>query len=471
MKKNRKRIAWIVGIAVVALLAALAVWGRGEKLPQVTTERVSARDIIERVSASGKIQPEVEVKITAQVSGEIVQLPVKEGDVVKAGDLLVQINPDTYVSVLNRAEAAFNTAQSNLAAAKAQAAQAEAQYFAAEKAWKRAQTLFQDRVLSQADYDQAEVQFRSAEAARKAGEEGIRSANFAIRSAEASVSEARVNLSRTTLRAPQAGTVTALVKELGESVQGTGFTAGEVIMKISDLGAMEVNVEVNESDIVRVGLGDSAEVLVDAYSDRVFLATVTEIGNTALNAGANGFNLDQVTNFSVKVRLLEESYRELLAAGSPFRPGMSASVEILTSRKSQVLSIPIQAVTSRAAAGNGEMGDGGEGNKETGDEEIGDGEMGDGEMGDEEMGNKEIGDGEGTENEIGVFVWEDGKAVWRPVTTGIQDSRYIEVLSGLSLDDVVISGPFEWVSRKGEDGDAVEEAEEVPEGKGEKKGS
>lgn len=438
MKKNRKRIAWSVGITVVALLAALALWGRGEELPQVTTERVATRDITERVSASGKIQPEVEVKITAQVSGEIVQLPVKEGDVVKAGDLLVQINPDTYVSVLNRAEAAFNTAQSNLAAAKAQSAQAEAQFFAAEKAWKRAQTLFKDRVLSQADYDQAEVQFRSAEAARKAGEEGIRSANFAIRSAEASVSEARVNLSRTTLRAPQAGTVTALVKELGESVQGTGFTAGEVIMKISDLGAMEVNVEVNESDIVRVGLGDSAEVLVDAYSDRVFLATVTEIGNTALNAGANGFNLDQVTNFSVKVRLLEESYRELLDSGSPFRPGMSASVEILTARKSQVLSIPIQAVTSRAAAGNKEIGDGGGENKEKGDGEMG--------------------DGGGTENEIGVFVWEDGKAVWRVVSTGIQDSRYIEVLSGLSADDVVISGPFEWVSRKGEDGDVVEQA-------------
>jgi len=458
MKKNRKRIAWIVGIAVVALLAALAIWGRGEELPQVTTERVAARDITERVSASGKIQPEVEVKITAQVSGEIVQLPVKEGDVVKAGDLLVQINPDTYVSVLNRAEAAFNTAQSNLAAAKAQAAQADAQYFAAEKAWKRAQTLFQDRVLSQADYDQAEVQFRSAEAARKAGEEGIRSANFAIRSAEASVSEARVNLSRTTLRAPQAGTVTALVKELGESVQGTGFTAGEVIMKISDLGAMEVNVEVNESDIVRVGLGDSAEVLVDAYSDRVFMATVTEIGNTALNAGANGFNLDQVTNFSVKVRLLEESYRELLASGSPFRPGMSASVEILTSRKSQVLSIPIQAVTSRAAAENKDTGD-----KEMGDGEIGDGEMGDGEMGDKEMGDGEMGDG-GAKNEIGVFVWENGKAVWRVVSTGIQDSRYIEVLSGLTADDVVISGPFEWVSRKGEDGDVVEEAAAAPEG-------
>jgi HlyD family secretion protein len=431
MKKNRKRILWGLGIAVVLLLTALAIWGRGEELPAVQVESAAARDITERVAASGKIQPEVEVKITAQVSGEITQLPVKEGDVVKAGDLLVQINPDTYISALNRAEAALNTAQSNLAAARAQAAQAEAQFFAADKAWQRAQSLFADRVLSQADFDQAQVQFRSAEAAKKAGEEGIRSASFAIRSAEATVSEARVNLTRTTLRAPQAGTVTALVKELGESVQGTGFTAGEVIMKISDLGAMEVNVEVNESDIVRVELGDSAEVLVDAYADRRFMATVTEIGNTALNAGANGFSMDQVTNFSVKVRLLEESYRDVLSAGSPFRPGMSASVEILTAQQSQVLSVPIQAVTSR-------------GEKEaTGEAKI-------------EKG------GSGNEASVGVFVWVDGKAVWRPVVTGIQDSRFIEVREGLTAEDVVITGPYEWVSRKLEDGDGVTKSEEQP---------
>ncbi|MEY5044523.1 MAG: hypothetical protein RJA19_1750 [Bacteroidota bacterium] len=438
MKKNRKRILWGLGITVVLLVTALAIWGRGEELPAVQVESATARDITERVAASGKIQPEVEVKITAQVSGEITQLPVKEGDVVKAGDLLVQINPDTYISALNRAEAALNTAQSNLAAARAQAAQAEAQFFAADKAWKRAQSLFEDRVLSQADFDQAQVQFRSAEAAKKAGEEGIRSASFAIRSAEASVSEARVNLTRTTLRAPQAGTVTALVKELGESVQGTGFTAGEVIMKISDLGAMEVNVEVNESDIVRVELGDSAEVLVDAYADRRFMATVTEIGNTALNAGANGFSMDQVTNFSVKVRLLESSYRDVLAAGSPFRPGMSASVEILTAQKSQVLSVPIQAVTSR-----GEKGE----SKKEGEEE------------EKEEGAKASG---AQAAEVGVFLWVDGKAVWRPVVTGIQDSRFIEIREGLTAADKVITGPYEWVSRKLEDGDEVTKSEDKP---------
>lgn len=438
MKKNRKRILWGLGITVVLLVTALAIWGRGEELPAVQVESATARDITERVAASGKIQPEVEVKITAQVSGEITQLPVKEGDVVKAGDLLVQINPDTYISALNRAEAALNTAQSNLAAARAQAAQAEAQFFAADKAWKRAQSLFADRVLSQADFDQAQVQFRSAEAAKKAGEEGIRSASFAIRSAEASVSEARVNLTRTTLRAPQAGTVTALVKELGESVQGTGFTAGEVIMKISDLGAMEVNVEVNESDIVRVELGDSAEVLVDAYSDRRFMATVTEIGNTALNAGANGFSMDQVTNFSVKVRLLESSYRDVLAAGSPFRPGMSASVEILTAQKAQVLSVPIQAVTSR--------GEKGESKKEEGEEEKGESAKA----------------GAAQAAEVGVFLWVDGKAVWRPVVTGIQDSRFIEIREGLTAADMVITGPYEWVSRKLEDGDEVTKSEDKP---------
>ena len=443
MKKNRKRILWGLGVTVALLVTALAIWGGGEELPAVQVESATARDITERVAASGKIQPEVEVKITAQVSGEITKLPVKEGDVVKAGDLLVQINPDTYISALNRAEAALNTAQSNLAAARAQSAQADAQFFAADKAWQRAQSLFKDRVLSQADFDQAQVQFRSAEAAKKAGEEGIRSATFAIRSAEASVSEARVNLTRTTLRAPQAGTVTALVKELGESVQGTGFTAGEVIMKISDLGAMEVNVEVNESDIVRVELGDSAEVLVDAYADRRFLATVTEIGNTALNAGANGFSMDQVTNFSVKVRLLEESYRDVLATGSPFRPGMSASVEILTAQKSQVLSVPIQAVTSRGEMGGEEKGEG--------KMEKGEGEKGEGAKA-----------GGAQEAQVGVFLWVDGKAVWRPVVTGIQDSRNIEIKEGLTAEDVVITGPYEWVSRKLEDGDEVTKSEEKP---------
>lgn len=407
---------WVVtSISIVALLILAKFYGGKETAAEVEVEKVEFRDIVERVSASGKIQPEVEVNITAEVSGQIIKLPVKEGDRVAKGDLLVQINPDLYEAALNRAQAAANSARSNLAAARAQQAQADAQFFAAQKSWNRTQALFQDRVLSQADYDAAEASFRSAEASMIAASESIRSAEFAISSAEATVQEARDNLSRTTLLAPQAGTVTALVKEVGESVQGNGFTAGEVVMKVSDLSVMEVNVEVNESDIVRVGMNDAAEIEVDAYLDQTFEGIVTEIGNTALNAGLNGFAMDQVTNFSVKVRLLSESYanfEEKEPGSSPFRPGMSAKVDILTREAKQVLSIPIQSVTTREKEEEGQ-------------------------------------------SELGVFKWVDGKAVWTPVTTGIQDNRNIHILTGLSEEDEIIIGPYQSVSRKLSDGDEV----------------
>ena len=325
----------IVALVIVALIVAAKWFGGGAEATSVQTEQAKIRTIVERISASGKIQPEVEVNITAEVSGQIIALPVKEGDQVTEGDLLVQINPDLYNAALNRAEAAANSARSNLASARAQHAQADAQFFAAKKSWGRSQTLFGQGVVSQADFDNAQANFRSSEATLTSASESIRSAQFAISSAEASVQEARDNLSRTTLLAPQSGTVTALVKEIGESVQGNGFTAGEVVMKVSDLSVMEVDVEVNESDIVRVSMQDAAEIEVDAYLDETFSGEVTEIGNTALNAGLNGFAMDQVTNFSVKVRLQSESYSSIIDATaesnlSPFRPGMSAKVDILT---------------------------------------------------------------------------------------------------------------------------------------------
>jgi HlyD family secretion protein len=422
MKLTKK--FWIgMGVVIIGLLIAAKFMGGKEDTPKVSVETVQTRNIIERVSASGKIQPETEVNITAEVSGQIIALPVKEGDRVEKGDLLVQINPDLYEAALNRAQAAANSARSNLASARAQQAQADAQFFAARKSWERTQQLFQDRVISQADYDNAEANFRSAEATLTSATESIRSAEFAISSAEASVQEARDNLGRTTLLAPQSGTVTALVKEVGESVQGNGFTAGEVVMKVSDLSIMEVDVEVNESDIVRVGMLDAAEVEVDAYLDQTFAGVVTEIGNTALNAGLNGFAMDQVTNFSVKVRLLPESYAEMLAdevgANSPFRPGMSAKVDVLTREANSALSIPIQSVTTREKA-----------------------------------------DGD-DESELGVFVLnEDGSVAWRLVETGIQDNRFIAVISGLKADETVITGPYQSVSRTLEDGDFVEIEEE-----------
>ena len=411
---------WIISAVAIVVLGIAGKWyGGRETLDEVDVEQAAVRDIVERVSASGKIQPETEVNITAEVSGQILALPVKEGDRVEKGDLLVQINPDLYEAALNRAQAAANSARSNLASAKAQHAQANAQFFAAEKNWQRTQQLFGDKVVSQADYDAGEANFISAEATLTAASESIRSAEFAISSAEASVQEAWDNLSRTTLLAPQSGTVTALVKEVGESVQGNGFTAGEIVMKVSDLSIMEVDVEVNESDIVRVGMNDEAEVEVDAYLDETFMGSVTEIGNTALNAGLNGFAMDQVTNFSVKVRLQPESYAALLttleAASSPFRPGMSAKVDVLTRSADAVVSVPIQSVTTRES--------------ETDEEE----------------------------DELGVFVLEpSGEVRWQRVETGIQDNRYIEIKAGLDTTLTVVTGPYQSVSRTLDDGDAVE---------------
>lgn len=422
MKLN-KTFWIIVSVLIVVLLVAAKWFGGRTEATTVQIEQASVRTIVERVSASGKIQPEVEVNITAEVSGQIIALPVKEGDQVAQGDLLVQINPDLYEAALNRAKAAANSARSNLASARAQRAQADAQFFASEKSWERTQKLFSENVLSQADFDAAQANFRTAEATLTSATETIRSAEFAISSAEASVQEAQDNLSRTTLVAPQSGTVTALVKEIGESVQGNGFTAGEVVMKVSDLSVMEVDVEVNESDIVRVSMQDAAEIEVDAYLEETFSGAVTEIGNTALNAGINGFAMDQVTNFSVKVRLQPESYSAMLENEasvniSPFRPGMSAKVDILTRRAEDVISIPIQSVSTR---------------EKENDEE---------------------------ESELGVFILVDGIAEWKVVETGIQDNRYIEIKSGLNESDEVVIGPYQAVSRTLSNGDAVQVQED-----------
>ena len=416
-----KNAILILGGVILALVVVAVARGGNRELRVVSTDTVQARDIVERVSASGKIQPEIEVKITAEVNGQIVDLLVKEGDVVKKGDLLVQLNPDIYEAALLRAEASLNSARSNLASARAQVAQGEANQFAAAKAFERAQSLLASKVISQAEFDQNEASYLTANANLTSAKESVRSAEFAIRSGEASLQEARDNLSRTTLVAPQAGVVTALSKEVGESVQGNGFTAGEVIMNVSDLSTMEVNVEVNESDIVRIHMDDEAEIEVDAYLGETFSGRVTEIGNTALNAGMNGFSMDQVTNFSVKIRLDRLSYMHLVEGDhdheTPFRPGMSATVDVLTSKAERVLSAPIQAVASRAS---------------------------------------DTVEGEDTETELGVFLLVDGEAKWTVVETGIQDTKFVEIQGEVKEEDVLITGPYDIVSRSLKNGEAVE---------------
>lgn len=427
-----KKILLIIGGLVLLLIIIAVVAGGKRKGDTVTVEKVEKRTIVETVSASGKIQPEIEVKISAEVSGLIFELPVKEGDFVQPGDLLVGINPDIYESALNRAEAAVNTAQASLSSARARKVQAEAQLLAAERAYERSQELFEKGAISQADYDQALSSFEVSQAEVEAASQSIRSAEFQIRSAQASRREAADNLKRTTLKAPMVGTVTALTKEVGEAVLGTSMMQGETIMKVSDLSTMEVNVEVNESDIVRVGLGDTAMVEVDAYIGETFTGVVTEISNTALNSlNSNMLSMDQVTNFSVKVRILPESYSHLMsglpASTSPFRPGMSATVDIRTAKAVDVLSIPIKAVTTRAdttsTAIPGLAAESSDPNKE----EL-----------------------------ICVFSYENGKAGLKVIETGIQDNMHIEVLSGLEEGEEIITGPYDLVARKLRDGKRVE---------------
>lgn len=416
-----KRIYFMLGGGILLLVLLASIFGGGPDLPSVETDIIGRHRIIETVIASGRIQPEVEVKVSAEVSGQLIELPVREGDKVTPGALLARINPDIYESRLSQAKAALDNARANQATSEARLTQSRAAFNAAELAFARNRDLRENGVLSQADFEQAEVSFRSAEAEFKAAEQNLRSAGFTIRSAEATVKEAEDNLRRTVLRATQSGTVTALVKEEGEGVQGIGSFQGEVIMKISELGAMEVDVEVNESDIVKVSLGDTARIEVDAYTERTFSGLVTEIGNTALNAtGAARLSLESVTNFSVKVRILPSSYADIVAgrdsSWTPFRPGMSATVEIETEVKENALAVPIKAVTTRMDSASES----------------------------------------GTASSLCVFLLEDGKAVRYDITTGIQDNAVIELLTSLPGGSQVITGPYDLLSRKLEDGDAVQ---------------
>ncbi len=419
-----KRLYYILGGGVLLLIVLASVLGGGPEIPRAETDTIQRHRIVETVIASGRIQPEVEVKVSAEVSGQLIELPVREGDRVATGDLLARINPDIFESRLSQAKAALDNARASQATAEARLAQSRAAFGAAELAFNRNRDLYNQGVLSASDFEQAEVSFKSAQADLEASQQSLRSAGFTIRSAEATVTEAEENLRRTVLRAPQAGTVTALVKEEGEGVQGIGSFQGEVIMKISELGAMEVDVEVNESDIVKVALGDTAGIEVDAYTDRDFRGIVTEIGNTALNAtGAARLSLESVTNFSVKIRILPESYADLRSgrdsSWTPFRPGMSATVEIETEVQSDALAVPIKAVTTRPDTSG-----------ETGAPSV-----------------------------LCVFLLEEGKAVRRDITTGIQDNQVIALLTDLPEGATVITGPYDLISRKLDDGDTVQSAD------------
>lgn len=412
----------IVPLIIILVVARKQGWLGNEEGTAVELTEAKLSTITESVIASGKIQPEIEVNISPEVSGEIIELPVKEGSEVKKGDLLVRINPDLFMAAVNRTKAAVNTA-------KAAVSSAEAQFIEAENNFKRSKKLEEDGVISQAEFDAAQ---RAYDVARL----NVESSKYQLESAQASLKEAQDNLARTTIYAPQDGTVSALNSEVGERVVGTAQMAGTEIMRIANLQNMEVLVEVNENDIIRVSPNDTAIIEVDAYLDEEFKGVVSEIANSAR---LQNQSIDQVTNFEVKVRILPGSYQHLLKKGekSPFRPGMTASLEILTDKKNNVIAAPIQAVTTRTDT-----------TEKAGSYKA---------ALEKDQDKDEI-------YEI-VFVENNGEAKLVVVKTGIQDDELIEIKTGLKEGDQVITGPYSVVSKTLKKGDKirVEDKEEESE--------
>lgn len=409
---------------------------------EVDFATVKTTDITERVSASGKVQPQVEVKISPDVSGEIIGLYVNEGDPVKAGQLLCRIRPDNYESMRARSLATVNQSRAQLEQSKAAKSQSTARLLRAKADYNRNQKLLADKVISRADFETSEANYNVAKQEVEAADANIRAAQFSIQSAQASLRDASENLRKTTIYAPVAGTVSKLNIELGERVVGTSQMAGTEIMRIANLQNMEVRVNVNENDIVRVTMGDTADIEVDSYtmSGRKFKGIVYEIANTANglastnSAASSALSSDAVTEFEVKVKILNSSYSDLLAQkdkkGYPFKPGMTASVEIITDHRNGVLAIPIAAVTTRidtTAKDNTKP---------------------------KQDGQTQTAEKKEKPQEI-VFVNANGKAESRPVTTGISDFENIQILSGLKAGEQVISGPFIAVSKKLKNGDLI----------------
>lgn len=458
-KKSNKWLYILAGIVVVLVIVSIIFSNKKPKGEAIEVEQVSTRTIKETVVASGKIYPETEVKISSDVSGEIVELYVMEGDSVKAGQLVAKINPDTYVSSVERGVASLNSAKSQKSIAQAQILssiaqkeQIEAQIANARNIYNRNKQLKADGVISAADFEASESSLRALEANARSSEASVASskanvqaAEFAIKSAEASLQELRTALQRTSIYAPTNGIVSLLNVEKGERVVGTMQMTGTEMMRIANLNSMEVQVDVSENDIVRVSLDDEVEIEVDAYIGRKFKGNVYQIANSASSlggVGAQATSTDQVTNFSVKIRIDPASYADLVTPTKlfPFRPGMSASVAIQTNVKSNVVSVPIQSVTVRDPDKKDESPD---------SEVVAATE----ETENPDNANKKP-EAEKEKIEV-VFVMEADTVRLVPVKTGIQDDTYIEVLEGLKGDEKVVSGPYSAISRQLKNGSKV----------------
>lgn len=438
----------VIALIIFAVIGKKAGWIGGEEAKKVAVEKVVKRSIVETVSASGKIQPEVAVKISPDVSGEIVELNVKEGDRVTKGQLLARILPDIYQSYVDRSIASLNSSKANLENARSRLIQVKSQFEKAKMTYDRNQKLYNEKLISASEWESVKSAFEVASAEVAATEQSVAASDFGVRSAEASVKEAQDNLRKTSIFAPVDATISKLNVEKGERVVGTSQFAGTEIMTLANLNEMEVRVDVNENDIVRVNVGDTATVEVDAYLGKKFEGVVTEVANSANTLGVS---VDQVTNFTVKIRILRESYEQIRDPERPnkavFNPGMSATVDIMTKKASNVISVPIQAVTTRDTTLK-RMAFG------TSDDKP--------EFEDEESVRvvEEKKEEQSTENQNKivecVFIVKDGKVRLQAVEIGIQDNNYIEIKSGLKESDEVVVAPYSSIARLLKDSDKVE---------------
>lgn len=459
-QKKGLRWWWWSAIILIPVLIVAAVFKAKNKPKgeEVNLEKVQTRDIVETVTASGKIFPETEIKISSDVSGEIVELYVKEGDSVKVGQILAKVNADAYTSAVERSSAGVNIARTQASTsgnsienAKQQKTQAKLQYENAKKMHQRNQQLYKDGIISLADLESSETTMKNLEAGFKAAEimvenaiKGSESAGFQVKDAEALLKEQRTNLGRTIIKAPATGIISKLNVERGERVVGTMQMSGTELMRIADLHAMEVQVEVSENDIVNVKTGDEATIEVDAYQNKKFSGHVTEVANSANNISSiagNSLSTDQVTKFVVKIRIEKSSYADLVVNNrAPFRPGMSATVEINTHEVKNVLSVPIQAVI--AYDPNEEVRKAKE--KKDRENKI-----------QQPTAQAEVKEVDDSPYREALFVVHGDTVSRVDVEIGIQDENYIEIKSGISEGDEVVIGPYVALSRKLKNGSKI----------------
>ncbi len=460
-KKSSRLMYYLIGgfviLIILLFIGKSAGWIGKAKEIEVEFAKAKRISIVEKVSASGTVQPVIEVKLAPEVSGEIIELNVEDGDSVKLGEALVKIRPDTWLSQLERSEAALSQQKANLESSRANLSRSEAQFTRAEFDFKRQERLWNEKVISEADWQLSKQNYEVAKNDLSSARQSVEASKFIVNSTEASVKESRENVRKTLVVAPLRGIVSKLSVKKGERVVGTATMGGTEMLRIADLNKMEVRVNVNENDIVRVHLNDSVAIDVDAYQNinKSFKGLVTNIANTAKDKAS----ADAITEFEVRILILRSSYEDLIKQGNryPFRPGMTASVDVLTNRKENVLSVPLASVTTRnpdakdAVENTGGGSGGGPPDNSNRAEDP----------------NKKA--PQKKDDKVVVFVNENGKAKMVEVKTGISDYDNIEVISGISDSVQVVTGPFLAVSKRLKDGDLIKQMKKKEEKKDEPK--